>query len=181
MIDKIKMFAAAIAIAMLPMMASAVPVTLIEGGASNAINLNNEYGYAELVSGNTSETRIFQLNATPPSQVALGAEFATLEFTGLFQNLVIKVATNMGDVFATLASTAGNVKFFQLNTVFNNDNGFSQSLEISWSGVANAAGQDALASFNIQALPSQVPVPAAGFLLLGALAGFGALRRRKKA
>jgi hypothetical protein len=60
-------------------------------------------------------------------------------------------------------------------------NGLSQTLNISWSGILDGEGDDSTASFNIQAVPSEVPVPAAGLLLLGALGGVAGLRRRKKA
>ena len=61
-----------------------------------------------------------------------------------------------------------------LATVFTAPN-LTQSLVFSWTGSKNGAG------FDVEVAAAVVPVPAAGFLLLGALGGIAALRRRKTA
>jgi hypothetical protein len=177
-ISTTKTLAAAVAFAALPMTSFASTI-LVEGGATNLIELGEEYAFAEVVAGSAADSRTFELEAA--ESLALDAEFVTLEFTGEFQDLEISITTDSGTSFASLTEEFGAGTFFALNSIFNSVNGLSQTLNISWSGILDGEGDDSTASFNIQAVPSEVPVPAAGLLLLGALGGVAGLRRRKKA
>lgn len=177
MLTKFKTTLAAIALIALPMMATAAPMQLNEG-ASTLIELDNTYSYSNTaLTGAGSLT--FDLTATPPSQLELKTRFSVLEFTGTFVGLVIQLTTGEGVEFATLTNTLGDVSEFALNTIFNNDRNFTQTLNISWTDVMT--GDSAQAGILIQSTPSAVPVPAAGLLLLSALGGVAALRRRRKA
>lgn len=169
---------AAAAIAAMPVYASAASVDLIPN-ATNQIELGNDYEYQETVRTGAGST-VFDLSATPPSALALAAKFVTLEFTGMFQGLQVFLTNNMGQVNATKVIDSDIVRSFSLDTIFNDENGFDQTLTVAWSGVTVESGTDGVAQFNIQAVPSQVPVPAAGFLLLGALGAAAAVRRRRK-
>lgn len=178
-----KALLAAAAIAVMPMTASATPMLFNEGG-STLIELNNTYSFGETnLTGGGSLS--FVLDATPPSQIELETRFSVLEFTGTFVNLVIELTTGEGSESATFLGSANQISGYALSTVFNASRTFSQTLNISWTDVIAPSSStqfgSAQAGILIQGIPAQVPVPAAGFLLLGALGGFGALRRRKKA
>lgn len=75
-----------------------------------------------------------------------------------------------------------------VNDTVNDDYGFQAHGTISGAGYNDTSGVmffssqsgQAQASFSATTIPSAVPVPAAGVLLLGALGGLGALKRRGK-
>lgn len=168
---------AAAALALLPAASIAATQQFNEGGLT-LIELDNTYEYANdaILSGPGALS--FELGATPPSQLELATEFTTLEFTGDFVNLLIKLTTNTGNKVANLVGSLGSTTVYSLDTVFNKTEGFTQNLSISWDDVES--GPNAQTSVAFQGVPSQVPVPAAGLLLLTALGGAAALRRRKK-
>ena len=177
MFFKLKVAIVAAIVSLMPALTSAASMSFNEGG-STLIELENTYSYAQAgLTGSGSLS--FELTATPPSELELATEFSILEFTGNFVNLMIQLTTGEGVEDATLLSSNGNVTAFKLDTVFNASRTFTQNLLIKWDDVT--AGPSAQAGVLIEAIPSQVPVPAAGLLLLGALGGVGALRRRKKA
>ncbi|MGB3247408.1 MAG: VPLPA-CTERM sorting domain-containing protein [Sulfitobacter sp.] len=177
MFIKLKIVAAAAVLAILPMVASATPMLFNEGG-STLIELDNTYSYSKTqLTGAGSLS--FELTATPPSQIALETRFSVLEFTGNFANLVIELTTGEGSENAAFVGSVAQISEYSLSTIFNASRTFTQNLYISWDDVT--AGPSAQAGILIQGTPSPVPAPAAGLLLLGALGGVGALRRRKKA
>tara|TARA_R110000787_G_scaffold147732_1_gene261557 strand:- start:1078 stop:1611 length:534 start_codon:yes stop_codon:yes gene_type:complete len=177
MLNKFKAAFVALALLALPTASVAAPLLFNEGG-STLIELDNTYSFSDtnLTGGGSLN---FVLDATPPSQIVLETKFSVLEFTGSFVNLMIELTTGEGTESASFIGATGDISEYALNTIFNASRTFSQSLNISWDDVV--APSSAQAGILIQGIPAQVPVPAAGLLLLGALGGFAALRRRKKA
>ena len=90
---------------------------------------------------------------------------------GQFKNLTMSWLDAGNAVLSTINLARGETL---LATVFTAPN-LTQSLVFSWTGSKNGAG------FDVEVAAAVVPVPAAGFLLLGALGGIAALRRRKTA
>jgi hypothetical protein len=95
-ISTTKTLAAAVAFAALPMTSFASTI-LVEGGATNLIELGEEYAFAEVVAGSAADSRTFELEAA--ESLALDAEFVTLEFTGEFQDLEISITTDSGRIW----------------------------------------------------------------------------------
>ena len=155
----------------MPMTASAALVSLTEGGAANSFTINDALFYAEApISGAGVGSRTFSLDATPPQGTALSLETSTLEFVGQFSGLSVTLdGASLVQVGATATS-----RVFGIDSIFDATNGFSKTLVIAWT---NIAGQGA--GILIQAQASAVPIPAAGLLLLTALGGAAAMRRRK--
>ena len=178
MFTTLKIAVTAAALAILPAVTSAAPLLLNEGG-STLIAIENTYSYAETGITAGPDSRTFTLEATPPTPLGLSAEFTTLEFVGVFNDLEITLTNNLGTFDANMTSMSGTSRLFDLSTVFNAVNGFTQLLTISWSSVSESQ-----TGILMQAEPTtvpEVPVPAAGLLLLTAVGGVAALRRRKKA
>jgi hypothetical protein len=85
----------------------------------------------------------------------------TLDLTGIVNAvLVFKVGNNPGPAYAAFTVDSGLVTGF-------------------WSSTPLQGG--GLSHVSLYGAPAAVPVPAAGFLLIGALGGLAALRRRRKA
>ena len=179
--SKLKAIGLAIAMAVAPMMASAAVIQMIDGGVT-PVTVGDTLYYAENGINGGADSRVFTLTSVPISQSNLAAEFTTLEFTGLFQGLSIQLTNNLGTFAASLigpnANNTGDL--YGLSTLFNAINGFTQTLSVTWTGINTASNGGNAAGLLIQAVPSAVPVPAAGFLMIGALGGLAALRRRRK-
>ncbi len=173
MLNKIKLIVVTAALMALPLTASAVP--LDEGiFGVNEVIAGESYSYTEEVAvGAGSGNRVFNLTATPPATPTLDGRVSTLEFTGLFENLAVFV-----NGVEVLGQNGIDSRVFAFETLFNAANGFTQSLLISFTDVLEGpATNSSVATLNVQL--SAVPVPAAGLLLLSALGGAAALRRRK--
>lgn len=177
MLTKIKTTLATVALCAMPMMASAATVNLVDGG-TNTIQLGDNYEYLTTVTTPGAGSREFTLTAS--SEIALASSFVALEFTGVFNNLKYFIVTAAGQINATAEVASGPVRSYSLDTIFDSVNGYAQTLKVTWDGVNVKLGSTT-AQFNIQAVPSEVPVPAAGLLLISALGGVAALRRRRKA
>ena len=177
MLTKLKTPMAAVALCAMPMMASAATVNLVDGG-TNTIQLGDNYEYLTTVTTPGAGSREFTLIAS--SQIALASSFVALEFTGVFDNLRYFIVTAAGQIDATPEVVSGPVRSYSLDTIFDSLNGYTQTVKVTWDDVDVALG-NTTAQFNIQAVPSEVPVPAAGLLLISALGGVAALRRRRKA
>lgn len=177
MLTKFKTTLAAVAFIALPMVASAATVTLVNGGTT-AIQLGDNYEYQTTVTTTGAGSREFTL--TSSGQVAVASSFVALEFTGVFTNLKYFLVTALGQVDTTPGMAGSFVRTSSLDTIFDSVNGYTQTLKVTWDGVALNNG-NTTAQFDIQAVPSEIPVPAAGLLLISALGGVAALRRRRKA
>jgi len=90
---------------------------------------------------------------------------------GIFGDVAIHLSTSTssGDAFASASTAGAGVYDF-----FNVAAGSPLYVIFDWDN-------DVVGSFNADLSLSPVPVPAAGFLLLGGLGGMVALRRRRKA
>lgn len=175
MVTKFKHMAAATALALTPVVGSAASIHLVEGGTANEFTVGDELLYAQTGLGPAAGSLTFSLDAIPPTEAELSAQLNTLEFTGTFNNLVI---TLDGEA-ATLVGTFTNTTLYEVDSIFNSTNGFTQELVISWDSVSPAEGISA--GINIQGVVAAVPVPAGGLLLISALGGIMVLRRRKAA
>jgi hypothetical protein len=186
MMMKLKAIGLALALAVAPLAVSAAAIQLtsegiIPGSNVNDITIDVSIFYAEngiQVAG----TRVFNLLSNPMVESKLRSAVNTLEFTGAFQGLSVTLTDLMGTANAVLVSSTDIASSYRLDALFTAVNGFAKVLTVSWTGVGvGEAGGTRVAGFQIQGTPTPIPVPAAGFLLVGALGGLAALRRRRKA
>ncbi len=90
-------------------------------------------------------------------------------------------STGAGGCTGALSDTTGNIDLSEYFSFGSYVPGEIVSLTIEWFGVTTSTpGGHLVADFQFDAITT-VPVPAAGFLLLGALGGLGMMRRRRKA
>ena len=167
MFSEIKYMAIAAVLALTPVVASAA--TLIEDGNTYTI------GYAEteffglvgpVSTGAGSWSVVFNADNDP---VNAEASATVGRFVlGQFTNLTMSWLGAMNQVLSTTSLGIGNTF---LSTVFTVPD-LGQTLVFNWTDAKRGAG------FDVE-VAAAVPVPAAGFLLIGALGGLAALRRRK--
>lgn len=150
--------------------------TLIQNGDIVTISYGDEFfGNATAAGGAGSFT--VQFNATSDPIFAAASATIGNVVAGTFKNLVMQWIA-VSDNFV-LASTAITPFVTTLPTVFTFcgvlcGDDTQQWLFISWTGSKAGAG------FDVEVVAA-VPLPAGGLLLLGALGGLAALRRRKMA
>ena len=169
MFSKIKYLAVAAVLALSPVVAAAA--TLIEDGGTYTIGYaeNEFFGNVGPVSkGAGSWSVMFEADNDPVNAEASATigRIALGQFTGLTMTWL----GAMNQVLSSISIAQGG-NF--LSTVFTVPD-LSQTLVFNWTGAKKGAGFDVEVAAN-------VPVPAAGFLLVGALGGIAALRRRKSA
>jgi hypothetical protein len=167
-----KITALALAIAMVTGVAA--QAATITPGTTN-IDAPNAYDYQGVFQvGSGANTLTFGLDAI--EALKLKGAVSTLQFTGSFTNINVSLD---GVSVAGVCILGGAACGYQLaETAFNN--GDFKNLVVSWDNVAGGI-QTGVAQVNLQLKTAAVPVPAAGLLLLCALGGLGALRRRKVA
>lgn len=179
MISKFKYMAAAAALAIAPLAASAATITPADSGGAAFDLLADTYSFQEQFAvGDTGDTLTFDFENTSGSTAAVTLFGWTVEqnaaaFTG-------GVDISFGTYVASAdqgVSTGGNAQFFV-------GAGDTVTLTLTYGDVFDTFGSthpDDLADIDFTVQAAIVPVPAAGLLLLTALGGAFAMRRRKTA
>lgn len=167
----IKALGLAFAMAIAPLAASAATITV-----PFDVTSGDSISYTENKIGNTPGSRIFVFTANPPVDVFFDAEVSTLEFSGGF----IGLTAMLGSTALTLSNLSATVRQTSFSIFFSQLNNYTETLIVSWTGVAPGSRNARSATLNLQGTASPVPVPAAGILLFSALGGLVAMRRRRK-
>jgi len=175
MFKKLRMVGAALAIAVMPLSANALTV-LADGGSYtlDAAGAAPFVGNIDAVGGSGTFTSTFTATPTNFGEMSLSVITAFLD---LFDNLKVEWQTTGGTMLSAVDPIpVGTTK---LLTTFDATNS-TQNLVFTWADSTDTTGQtNGPVGFDFAVSP--VPVPAAGFLLLGALGGLGfAGRRRRK-
>lgn len=167
MFDTLKYMAVAATLALAPVSASAV--TFVQDGETHSIGNGSEFIGDVSAAGGAGEWAVQFDSAVDPLQATVFATIGRINFAN-FANLMMAWEDLGGTVLSSLTFSRGDN---ELTTLFAAPN-LSQVLRISWTD--SFAG----ANFDVEVAAS-VPVPAGGLMLVGALGGLAALRRRKSA
>ena len=166
MFNRLKYLAVAAVIALTPVVASAATL-IVDGGTYSIGHTENEFfGNVGAVGGAGSWSVVFNAD-TDPVNAEASATIGRIAL-GQFKNLTMSWLDAGSAVLSTINLARGETL---LATVFTAPN-LTQSLVFSWTGSKNGAG------FDVE-VAATVPLPAGGLLLIGALGGIAALRRRK--
>jgi hypothetical protein len=164
----------------------AAAMTLSMGVAAHAATLNNlntgvnsivvdeVYFYQETLAASGADSRTFTLQSLIPLKLEGAVVTLTLRSVNAIRGLSVALTDLMGSTVLTPVSSTSTSVTYEFSTLFNSLNGLSQDLVIGWDAVTGRGAQ-----FNVQIATSAVPVPAGGLMLVGAIAGLAALRRRK--
>lgn len=168
MFSRLKYLAVAAVVAMTPLVASAATL-IVDGGTYTIGNAEDEFfGNVDAFGGAGSWTVVFNADADPVTADA-SATIGRIVL-GTFNNLTMSWLGFGDTVLSTINVAQGSTL---LSTVFTIPD-LTQKLVFNWTGSRNGAG------FDVE-VAATVPLPAGGLLLLGALGGIAALRRRKAA
>lgn len=152
-------------------------VTVIDDGDNVIINSNSEFIGDVDATGGAGSWKVTFTALTDPLLATATASLTNV-VAGTFSDLVMSwIASSDDFVLATTTIDENNLSpsistNFTDNGVFGGDDN-PQYLLISWS--------DSLAGASFDVEVSAVPLPAGGLLLLTALGGMAAVRRRRKA
>lgn len=137
---------------------------IVNGGTYDIANGPFQFG---LITSAIEGAKSYSFTFSAASQTTVGAAAVTaIQLGGSFKNLVVSWANGQSVNVPT-----GSGVFAQIiSTVI--AGGGSDVLSISWTSAKNAS---------LQVAVQAVPVPAAGFLLLGGLGALGLVARRRKA
>ena len=185
---------------LLKSLATAAVLAVMAGGANAATVITVDDTYLGIAPFNGTLTCVQTcegLVATGPTVWAMdGAKLFTVHPPSIAnETSFVNAATGGGFVTGTKTDTAGDPFAFTTDALYilmkigggKNEaahflikNTFGAGLQISWDAVSGqGAGLSHYTTFGVT--PPPVPVPAAGLLLLGALGGLAALRRRRTA
>lgn len=151
----------------------AATVTLVDGGTVNPVNTSDVYWYDEFMEGSggaASRSFTFVVNSSDsPLPMKAGAAHLTItgNLVGAFLSWFDGTTTNK-----VYLAQIGSAFVAELTTLFTSPDKLTQTATIGWDSYR---GQIQL-SLQVAA----VPLPAGGLLLIGAIAGLGVLRRRRK-
>ena len=171
--DKLKYVAVAAVISITPFAASAATV-VIDGGGPYDVLADSYVFEKDFDPGALGETLTFVFQNTSLATQVVGVSVATInQLTAYFTDGVTAEWLSGQSHF----TAQGVFDAFQINTVL--AAGASDTLQFTFGNVVDApTNGDGIANIDFQVVAA-VPVPAAGFLLFGALGGLAALRRRK--
>lgn len=175
---KLKTYIAGLALAItLPFSAHAATV-MVDGGMYN-VSSDSQFTFAEeTINSGGDDYFTFRFDSGgAPGAVAFNLIFDPIGFNiASFTATWSSEANGGGTVYKseTVAGTYPATGIYDFQTSF--DVGDPQWLSVTWTTTDQ---ERALAEVNVEVAP--VPVPAAGFLLLGGLGGLVAMKRRKKA
>jgi hypothetical protein len=161
-------------------MAQAATVTLADGDIINPVDLNTTYRYDSFLDGTSGPGSVsFDFVATPAQlPLSLGAITTNLAAFGAdIKGFYMSLSDGVNTVFANFRVTpVGNGFFFDssIQQAFSNPSGLTQTLTFGWDSYDATRG-----SLQISIAVAAVPLPAGGLLLIGAIGGLAALRRRK--
>ena len=168
--------------------ALAAAVVMSFGGAANAatlntgvndIALNQVYFYQETMPAGGADSRTFTLNSLIPLNLTGSVVTLTLKTVNAIINPSVTLKDLLGTVALVPVYSSQTSVIYEFDTAFNVINGLSKDLIIGWDAITSTIPDEGGAQFQVQIATSAVPVPAGGLLLLGALGGLAALRRRK--
>jgi len=171
---------AALALGLFSTGAQAAVVTLNDGDVISPINANDTYIYESTLTGSSGAGSVsFDFVATPAQlPLSLGAITINLaSFKANISGFYMSLFDGVNTTFATISvQNFGNLGFTfggAVETAF--DNGLSQTLTIGW----DSYNVGSPGSLQLSVSVAAVPLPAGGLLLIGAIGGLAALRRRK--
>lgn len=159
--------------------ADASTVMINDDDIVNPINVGTTYQFDEIGkigSGAGDRTFTFVADAADTPLPAMAANF-TLTFGGVFVNPKFSWFDGIDTTFGTIVTFNNGLVVDELMTTFTDPDRLTQILTFSWDDYSVTSDAQAQISISVSA----VPLPAGGLLLLTALGGVAALRRKRKA
>jgi hypothetical protein len=164
--------------------AQAATVVLTNGATINPINVADVYTFDQILPAATSGgagSVSFNFTANA-SQLPLSLFSATANLTfnnAVITGLYLSIFDGVNTVYQALSVTdLGNGSTLvggSIANAFSSPNGLTQTLTLGWSGYSTGPK----GTINLSLSVAAVPLPAGGLLLIGAIGGLAALRRRK--
>lgn len=172
--------AAVVALSLMPVMSNAATIAISDGDLIDPIDVSTTYTFEEQLTGNTGAiSRMFTFVADPAdTPLPVFAVNLTLTGRGTVVGAFMSWFDGANTIFATFedvvlnGSTVGVGAAF--TTLFTSPDALTQKLTLGWDSFTGN-------SIQVSTQVSAVPLPAGGLLLLTALGGLAAARRRRKA
>lgn len=156
--------------------------TLTPGPGSNAIIADESYDYFSTgVASNAAGSLVFNLDVAPAdAPIFAEAAVSTLELSSDFVGLTVTLTNVSGTTAIAPTTTSASGSIYDMSTLFDSGD-LSQTITISWTGVTDVRPSGrAFVNLSIITSAAPIPLPAGGLLLISALGGVAALRRRRK-
>jgi hypothetical protein len=171
---------AALALGFFGGMAQAATVTLADGDVISPINTNDTYIFEQTLSGVGGPGSVSFDFAALPSQLPLSLAAITINLASFQANIsgfYMSLFDGVNTTYATINVTSFGAAGFSFNGALENafNNSLTQTLTLGWDSYDTGR----IGSIQISASVAAVPLPAGGLLLIGAIGGLAALRRRK--